>query len=148
MRVVAARKARGVFTPLRLNDARHRNASVNKSQVQALETTLDLAPSLEDFDVSRLSKCKCIATWLGKNWMQYSASHVYSYYALLLSSNGLRSNPEHENFLRERAPRPPYSCMFMHTHIQTRHPCNPPSKNPGYVPGDCGLMPRALLIKP
>ena len=57
MQVVAARKARKVFTPLRLNDARHRNACANKSQVQALETTLDLVPSLGDFDVSRLSKC-------------------------------------------------------------------------------------------
>ena len=51
--------------------------------------------------------------------------------------------PEHlisKNFQGEHAPTPPWSCMFMHAYIQIRHPCNPPSTNPGYGSAYIGRM--------
>ena len=52
--------------------------------------------------------------------------------ALLLSQNGLRSNLRASNFKKNFQGEHAYACTCIHVHI--RHPCNPPSTNPGYGP--------------
>ena len=54
----------------------------------AVLPTLDLVPSLVKIPGQLAQQMR---TWIAKNWMQYSVSHV-TITALLLSQNGLRSN--------------------------------------------------------
>ena len=57
-----------------------------------------------------------------------------------MTSEAISEHLISKNFLGEHAPRPPYSCMLM----QIRHPCNPPSKNPGYGPADNAIYGESL----
>ena len=52
-----------------------------------------------------------------------------------------------KKFLGEHAPRPPQSCMLMHTYIQIGHPCNPPFiLSSGYAIFVVGLHPPCHLM--
>ena len=59
-----------------------------------------------------------------------------------MASEAISEHLISKNFLEEYAPRPPYSCM----HMQIKHPCNPPSTNPGYGPAYIMYCENRLVV--